>query len=197
MTDKFLYVVDMQRDFMPFEGSALPVPGGDVTIKPINDLLAEIKTLGFNFVVVSEDAHTSTFVERMPDGTPFPPHCVIGTPGQQTIVDLNSIPEDVNVFLIRKNAFNVFEEPTLQVFNLRTNQSIGLTRDEFFDSLLEQGVTEVTLTGVCSDICVKDAGLGLLDRGFNVTVPRNCVKGLFREIDDVNTTDWNNRAVLV
>ena len=197
MSKKILYVVDMQRDFMPFEGSALPVPGGDAAIAPINARLEALDPKEYEFVVFSEDFHAPDFVEHMPDGTPFAAHCVAGTEGAKTIVDLSLVPANIPVMLIRKNAFDVWEEDTLPVFDFRTGQKMDLERNELFSSAQDMDVVDVVLTGVCSDICVSQAGKGLLDRGFNVTVPRNCVKGLFREIEQVNAEDWGGRANLI
>lgn len=194
---KILYIVDMQADFMPFDESKLGVPGADATIEPYNEVLRELDPKHVSFVVVSEDCHAADFVERMPDGTPFPTHCVVNTPGQKTIVDLDSINPRIPVFVIRKNAFDVFEEPTLAVVDYRTKAVLPITRDALFADALASGLKDVELGGVTSDICVNKAGKGLLDRGFNVTVRRSCTKGLFREIDQVNAEDWGGRAILI
>ena len=194
---KILYIVDMQRDFMPFDDSKLGVPGADATIEPYNEILRNLDPIDVSFVVVSEDCHAADFVERMPDGSPFPAHCVVNTEGQKTIVDLDSINPRIPVFLIRKNAFDVFEEPTLDVIEYRSGAVLPLSRDQFFEGTLARGLIDVELGGVTSDICVNKAGKGLLDRGFNVTVRRSCTKGLFREIDQVNAEDWGGRANLI
>lgn len=193
----FIYVVDMQRDFMPFDGSALPVPGGDSTIAPINEKLRNADPEDCELILVSEDSHEPSFTEYMPDGTPFPKHCVLGTEGAETIVDLTRVDPRIPIYLIRKNAFSVWEETTIPVLDYRTKRPIAFDRDEFFALLKNDGTTNVDLVGVCSDICVSLAGKGLIERGFNITVDRLAVKGLFREIDQVNEEDWGGKATLI
>ena len=78
---KALIVVDVQVDFC--EGGALGVEGGNAVADGIAVLLAGEH--GYRHVVATRDHHIDPGAHF--SGTPdfvdsWPPHCVVGTPGQ-------------------------------------------------------------------------------------------------------------------
>ena len=160
--------IDTQIDFIHDLGN-LAVPGADSlrdNLKALTDfaLVNKIK------IIASMDAHS-------PDDSEFeifPPHCVVGTEGQQKIeettvennsvitneaeaVDLVDSVSDFDQILLEKQAFDVF-----------TNRHA----EAVIDSLQAE---EYVVYGVATDYCVRAAVLGLLERGCRVTVVEDAI----------------------
>ena len=70
-------------------------------------------------------------------------------------------------------------------------------RNEWFATLLANGVEEVEVVGVAADYCVKWAVDGLIARGFSVTLYDNLTAGIQRDINQVLVEEWANEDVRV
>lgn len=198
----FLLVVDDQNDFFDLEGSCLPLPDSKKVIDPTNQFIQMQRYNQCKGVLFTQDWHSAEWVEYMPDGQPFPQHCVENTKGAALAVQYATVPSPIPVLNLRKNVFNMWEESNLVVnpMDAVTRSRFGnepQDRDEFFKEMLERGTKDVVVIGVASDICVNFAIKGLVERGFNVTVVRSLCKGLFREIDQVVAEDYNNSVAIV
>lgn len=163
MAEQVFVDIDTQFDFISRNG-ALSVPGAEEireNLKALTDyaLKNEIK------IIASADAH-------IPDDKEFeifPPHCVQDTPGQKTIgettiantvVIKSDTPEAAPNRLLDKADQILLEKQTYDVF---TNASAPKIIDA-------AGGDEYVVYGVTTDYCVKAAALGLLERGYKVTV---------------------------
>ncbi|MEG8016638.1 isochorismatase family protein [Sphingomonas sp. LR55] len=83
----------------------------------------------------------------------------------------------------------MWAEPGLAIEDAR-DASRTIPREEFFDRLAAQRITEVTVIGVAADYCVRWAVEGLVDRGFAVRVPAALTRGIERQIDTVAAQDF-------
>ena len=159
--------VDTQLDFL-YPAGALYVPGAE-------SIVAEVAALnryaaGHGIPVISTvDAHT----ENDPEFRDWPPHCVAGTAGQQkpaaTLlekrVSIPNIPQDFNV------------EDAQQV--LLEKQSVDCFTNPNLPALLERlAARRCVVYGVVTEICVKNAALGLLKSGRPVTLVTDAVRSL-------------------
>ncbi len=143
---KGLLIVDVQNDFCP--GGALAVPGGDKVVPVINDLISR-----FGVVVASKDWHPADSVHFQK----WPPHCVQNTSGA---------------------AFHpqLAEGKIQQVFLKGTgNRDDGYSAYEATNVDLEQylksrGVTELYVTGLATDYCVKASALDAAAKGLQTIV---------------------------
>jgi nicotinamidase/pyrazinamidase len=79
-----LIAVDVQFDFLP--GGALGVPGADVVVAPIRELATYV-----GVVVATRDFHPPSHCSFTAQGGPWPPHCVIATPGAALHPDIDAI----------------------------------------------------------------------------------------------------------
>ena len=159
--------VDTQLDFL-YAAGALYVPGAE-------DIVAEVAALNRYAaahgipVVSTMDAHT----ENDPEFRAWPPHCVAGTAGQQkpaaTLLEkrttIPSTPEDVEIrdaqqILLEKQSVDCFTNPNLPAL---------------LDHL---GADRCVVYGVVTEICVKNAAMGLLKSGRQVTVVTDAVRSL-------------------
>ncbi|HET7724185.1 MAG TPA: isochorismatase family protein [Propionibacteriaceae bacterium] len=152
-----LIVVDVQNDFC--EGGSLAVAGGAKVAGDISAYLSGAP--GYDFVVATRDAHVDpgTHFSDTPDFVDsWPPHCVVGTPGQELHPNLTFRDFD-SVF--DKGA----HEAAYSGFEGSNDEGRGL--DEF---LAESGVTDVDVCGIATDYCVRATALDAAMLGYVTTV---------------------------
>lgn len=164
--------VDTQRDFMVPKGR-LYVPGARMVSTNIRRLVAHAAERGIR-LFSSVDAH--------PKGDPefkvFPPHCVVGTRGQEKIrgtvlpgravvamaprLSRKALADalDHDQIIIEKQSYDVFDNPNTRAL------------------IRASGCTRFTVFGVATDYCVRAAVLGLCKLGHHVTVVEDAIRGV-------------------
>ncbi len=158
-----LVVVDVQRDFLP--GGALPVPGGDRVLEPINILISHFRAVGFP-IIFTRDWHPPDHISFRERGGPWPPHCVQGTEGARFHPDLK-IPDDA--IIVSKaterdqEAYSGFQ---------------GTSLDEI---LRERKIRRLFIGGVATEYCVRATVLDALRLGYEVVVIEDALKGISSE----------------
>jgi len=75
-----LLAIDMQYDFLP--GGAFGVPEGNDTLQPIASLLSAGAAAGAT-MICTRDYHPHDHASFIPQGGPFPPHCLQGSRGSR------------------------------------------------------------------------------------------------------------------
>jgi nicotinamidase/pyrazinamidase len=157
--------VDTQVDFME-PGGKLYAQGAE-QIKPNLARLMRCARERAVPLVSSVDAHAPGDAEF----GEFPPHCLKGTPGQRKVVESitgrevfvenapsDTIPDPTRVHpVLEKQQFSLFT-------NQRAEQVIGAT-----------GARELVVFGVVTEVCVRQAVLGLLERGYAVRVVEDAI----------------------
>ncbi len=164
--------VDTQVDFMRPTGR-LYVPGAEQIVPNLQRLMNYARENEVP-VISSADAHS-------PDDPEFkiwPPHCVIGTPGQQRIPE-TLFPEPV-IIPCRPGAFRpparwvgqfIVEKPT---YSVEDNPN--------FDSVLKAlGPRRAVVFGVATEFCVLASALALCQRDFKVDVVADAIKSITEE----------------
>ncbi|EIZ81178.1 cysteine-hydrolase super family protein [Novosphingobium sp. Rr 2-17] len=191
---RFVIVVDMQRDFVAADG-ALPVPGGQELVAPMQRWLGTLPPDDVAGVLFTADTHVPEIYARSAEATEFPPHCERGTAGWALVVDPAVIDPNIPTYVLEKGVFDMWAEPGLR---LRPFASSGSgDRDAFFAQLGADGVKDVTVIGVAADYCVRWAVEGLIARGFRVAVPVDLTRGIARQIDAVAGDEWTGAAVAI
>ncbi len=153
---KALVVVDVQNDFC--EGGSLAVTGGA-------DVAARVATLvtdgGYDIVVATKDHHIDpgAHFSAEPDFVDsWPPHCVVGTPGNALHAPLT---EDMFAAVFEKGrydaAYSGFEGTT----------GSGDTLEAW---LKARGVEGVDVVGIATDYCVRATALDAATQGFATRV---------------------------
>ncbi|MGC8758402.1 MAG: cysteine hydrolase family protein [Bryobacteraceae bacterium] len=141
--------IDTQIDFV-FPAGALYVPGAELVLPQVARLNRHAKERGIPLISTA-DAHA----ENDPEFAEWPPHCVAGTLGQRK-PDCTMAGQIV----LNKQSVNCFTIPELP-------------------ALLEQlRVEHAVVYGVVTEICVKHAVFGLLERGIRVTLVEDAVRAL-------------------
>lgn len=170
MADTAFLDADTQVDFLDPSG-ALPVPGAETIVPNVRRLIDLAGARGIQLISVV-DAH----FEKDPEFGEWPPHCVAGTPGQRKISgttwdDAILIPNRPVPVALRPSAQIVIEKRVHSVFD-NVNTDVVLKK---------VGARHLVVFGVPADHGVKAAVLGLLERGYAVSVVTDAVKGMTPE----------------
>jgi len=162
--------VDTQADFM-LAGGKLYVPGAEAII-PNLKLLTEWARDHKILVVSSMCAHH----EGDDEFQEYPPHCLVGTPGQKKIPGTvlarravipnrpAPVPPNLREFaqvVIEKQRYDVFTNPNTEALLERLGRGL-----------------EVVLYGVVTEVCVAYAARGLLECGYRVRLVRDAIHHL-------------------
>lgn len=156
-----LIVVDVQKDFC--EGGALAVAGGNEVARRVAELVAHDRG-GYAHVVASRDHHIDPgpHFSKTPDfKDSWPPHCVVGTPGQ-----------DFHEALATRDFDAVFDKGSYSAAYSAFEGSIGGDEDgeSLVDWLLRHKVSHVDIVGIATDHCVRATALDAAQEGFTTTV---------------------------
>jgi nicotinamidase/pyrazinamidase len=148
---KGLLVVDVQNDFCP--GGSLAVPEGDKIVPVINGLMDK-----FPVVVASKDWHPKQTVHFQK----WPVHCVHNSRGADFHPGIQSTKIE-QVFLKgtgnKDDGYSAFEATNL----------------DLKDYLKKKGVTELYVTGLATDYCVRASALDAAKNGFNTFVVTDAI----------------------
>jgi nicotinamidase-related amidase len=141
----------MLNDFIR-EGAPLEVPGGREIIPQIRRELDRAHREGTPVYYLC-DSHS----EDDPELKVWPRHCIRGTQGAEVVAPLQPTASDLVILKTRYDAF------------------IGTELEEH---LRRNGITDLILTGVATEICVHYTGAAAIMRGFHVEIVDDCVSAL-------------------
>lgn len=170
---KLLVVVDMVNGF---------IKEGKMSDRDINHITPKIKSLVEKFLSEDEavafikDTHTKDSIEFRK----YPEHCIDGTSECELISELSSYEKDSLVY--RKNS-------TSTIFASNFMRDIERMKS----------LEEVVITGCCTDICVINLAIPLVnyfdehDRDVKVRVPQNAVETFNSETH--NREEYNKVAL--
>lgn len=135
MADKYLVVVDMQKDFVT----------GSLGTKEAEAVVSRVTEKVKNFdgiVVFTQDTHFEDYLETQ-EGRMLPvKHCIKATDGWRLIPQLESLAEEKQCRIFEKNTFGSVE-------------LADFLRQRYAENELES----VELIGLCTDICVVSNAL--------------------------------------
>jgi nicotinamidase/pyrazinamidase len=162
--------VDTQLDFL-YPAGALYVPGAESIVPQVAALNRYAAEHGIP-VVSTTDAHT----ENDPEFRTWPPHCVAGTAGQQK--PSATLLQPRMVIRVTGQALNDFDLKNARQILLE-KQSVDCFSNPNLPALLERlGAEHCVVYGVVTEICVKNAALGLLKSGRSVEVVTDAVRSM-------------------
>ncbi len=164
--------VDTQADFID-PGGRLHVPGAEKIVPNLRQLTASAAEHNV-LVIASACAHHEGDAEF----TQYPPHCLVGTPGQRKIAETRrpnalivpnhkiELPRDLSSYeqvVLEKQQLNVFSNPNTEMLLKRI------------------GRADVVLYGVVTELCVALAASELLRHGYQTRVVSDAICHLDRK----------------
>jgi nicotinamidase-related amidase len=148
-----LLIIDMLNDFV-LPGAPLEVPETRTIIDAVRQQVDKARQENRPVIYVC-DSHTEDDPEFSRMG--WPPHAVRGTRGAAVISELVPVETDP---VIEKTSYSAFHQTGLE----------GL--------LQSLGIDHLTLTGCVTNICILYTAYDAVIRGYDVTVPSDCVADL-------------------
>jgi nicotinamidase/pyrazinamidase len=167
MTRDALIIVDLQQDFCP--GGALAVPHGDAIIPVVQEWVNRFAD-NRQLIVTTQDAHPPDHISFLERGGPWPPHCIVNTPGYLLHPALQLPPGHARFLKGQdrdREAYSGFD---------------GVSADEsalsLADYLRSQSIDRLYIVGLATDYCVRATTLDALAAGFETVVIKNGVRGV-------------------
>jgi nicotinamidase/pyrazinamidase len=179
--------IDTQRDFLE-PGGALFIPGAPAIIPNLARLT--------KFALEHRIPVLATACAHRPDDPEllrFPPHCMIGTPGQARIA-ATARPDSVVLDLTERLARKIPAHLTLQKCELDLFSRSDA--DAIVARYSEANPTFVVY-GVATDYCVSAAVDGLLKRGCCVAIVADAVRAIDTSAEADILTGFARRGVLL
>ena len=168
MKNKTVFVdIDTQFDFMNPKG-ALYVPDAEDIIDNIKKLFDYAKEHKIK-ILSSTDAHT---VDD-PEFKLFFPHCVKDTPGNQKI-DASTCKDNIVIENIEQDITESMLDHDQIIIEKQSHDIFGNTNID--KVIIQLYASDYVVFGVATDYCVKLAVLGLLRRGYKVTLVTDAIK---------------------
>lgn len=176
-SESALLVVDVQNDFCP--GGRLAVPSAEETFPVINRLIQMFGEAECP-IVFTQDYHPANHCSFVPQGGPWPMHCVQGTSG----VDIHPVIDVPPTSLRFAKGFS----PVQDAYSGFEGRLLGADGSpgsmELASWLRQHGVKTVFVAGLATDYCVQATAMDALHLGFATKVVENGVRGVNRSPDD-------------
>lgn len=170
--------VDTQHDFMAEDGK-LAVPGATQIVdvlKRLTDFAVENDIP----IVASGDAHEPDD----PEFEEFGRHCVAGTPGQEKISATSTPTAEVAEAARLSDQLERLVSRDLQQIVIHKRELDVFTVDLADRVLSTLDPAHICAYGVATEYCVLKTVIGLLERGYTVTVVRDAVKAIQKDAGD-------------
>jgi nicotinate phosphoribosyltransferase len=164
--------VDTQADFMLPSG-ALYVPGAELIVPNLRRLFEYASAEGIP-LLSSADAHAP----NDPSFAEWPPHCVVGTPGQRRIPETQS--PHTRVVPNRPGAFQAADWSEGLTLEIEKREYSVVTNPNFPAVMAALGPRRFVVFGVATDYCVKESALALR----RLNAPVDLVVDAIRAISD-------------
>ncbi len=158
--------MDMLNDFVLPDGKLSCGQAAQDIVEPIRQRLEAARDAGHTVIYVCDNHKPDDPEFRM-----FPVHCVAGTQGAEVVAELAPEPGDI---VIKKRRYSAFFGTDLDLH------------------LRENGIEELTLVGVCTNICVMYTAADARNRNYDVIVPRDSVASFSDEAHEFALKELKN-----
>ncbi len=159
--------VDNQLDFL-YPAGSLYVPGAEEIVPALAKLTQYAKANQIQ-ILSTADAHE----ENDPEFEDWPPHCVLGTVGQQKSAVTLAVAQPA--ILSSRTRSTVEPNPQIIVEKQYTD---CFTNPNLAPLLMSLRGERYVVYGVVSEICVRHAALGLLNTGARVEMVTDAIRHL-------------------
>ena len=168
---KGLLIVDVQNDFCP--GGGLAVPGGDKVVPKINKYVRYF-TKNKLPIFATRDWHPARTRHFKDFGGDWPVHCIQNTHGSAFHPDLK----------IPKGTILMYKGMDPQEDAYSGFSAVDLSGQLLYNVLKKMGITELYIAGLATDYCVKFTAIDALKNKFKVRLLIDAIKGVDLKPDD-------------
>ena len=151
---KALIVIDYTNDFVATDGKLTCGEPGQKLEEKIAELVKQYAHRG-DLVVFANDLHKENDPYH-PETKLFPPHNIEGTDGRHLYGQVATAHDEVkhlqNVISFDKTRYSAFTGTPLSIL------------------LNERNINEISLVGVCTDICVLHTAVDAYNKGYKTTI---------------------------
>jgi nicotinamidase/pyrazinamidase len=175
--------VDNQLDFL-YPAGSLYVPGAEDLLPALGRLTQYAKDHQIQ-ILSTADAHE----ENDPEFEDWPPHCIIGTVGQQKSAVTLAVPRPS----ILKSLSRATAAPNLQII-VEKQHTDCFTNPNLGPLLASLRADRYVVYGVVSEICVASAAMGLLDTGARVELVTDAIRHLDAFACDAMLSDFTSEG---
>ncbi|WP_239325425.1 cysteine hydrolase family protein [Snodgrassella gandavensis] len=156
---KALISIDYTNDFIATNGALTTGLVGQSIEEEMVDVARTFIEQG-DFVVFAIDAHQAND-QYHPENKLFPPHNIIGTEGQDLYGSLKQLytinQSNPQVYWLNKRHYSAFSGTDLDL------------------RLRERNITEIHLTGVCTDICILHTAVDAYNLNYKIVIHQHAV----------------------
>lgn len=156
---KALISIDYTHDFIASTGALTTGQAGQAIESSLVNITQSFIESG-DFVVFAIDAHDPTDLFH-PENSLFPPHNIINTLGQNLYGALDKLyhkhQSSAQIYWINKRHYSAFCGTDLDL------------------RLRERHITELYLTGVCTDICILHTAIDAYNLGYKLFIYQDAV----------------------
>ena len=151
---KALIIIDYTNDFVATDGKLTCGEPGQKLEEKIAELVKQYAHRG-DLVVFANDLHKENDPYH-PETKLFPPHNIEGTDGRHLYGQVATTHDEVkhlqNVISFDKTRYSAFTGTPLSIL------------------LNERNINEISLVGVCTDICVLHTAVDAYNKGYKTTI---------------------------
>ncbi|MCO6526267.1 isochorismatase family cysteine hydrolase [Snodgrassella sp.] len=166
---KALISIDYTNDFIAENGALTTgIAGQSIEEEMVNVARTFIEQ--GDFVVFAIDAHQAND-QYHPENKLFPPHNIIGTEGQ-------------DLYGALKNLYTI-NQSNSQVYWLNKRHYSAFSGTDLDLRLRERNITEVHLTGVCTDICILHTAVDAYNLNYKIVIHQQAVASF-----DITGHNW-------
>ena len=184
MADFAFADIDTQVDFIDSTGKLYA--SGAEAIKDNLKKLVSFAQSNKVPLVSSVDSHP----ENDPEFEQFPPHCIAGTTGQKKIPETTTGQE---IFV--EQAAETFPDPKSNHLVIEKQDFPIFTNPVAEKVFAATGCKEVYVFGVVTEVCVRAAALGLVERDYSVKLVTDAIWPITKEGGDKALEEMKNAGV--
>ena len=166
---KALISIDYTNDFIAENGALTTGIAGQSIEEDMVNVARTFIEQG-DFVVFAIDAHQAND-QYHPENKLFPPHNIIGTEGQ-------------DLYGALKNLYTI-NQSNSQVYWLNKRHYSAFSGTDLDLRLRERNITEVHLTGVCTDICILHTAVDAYNLNYKIVIHQQAVASF-----DITGHNW-------
>jgi nicotinamidase/pyrazinamidase len=173
--------VDTQLDFV-YPAGSLYAPGAEEIVPALAKLTQFAKANQIQ-ILSTADAHS----EDDPEFEEWPPHCVVGTAGQQKCSATLALPQP-GILCSRSRA----AVPSGLQIIIEKQHTDCFTNPNLLPLLASLKAERYVVYGVVSEICVRQAALGLLQTGARVELVTDAIRHLNAEAYEIMLSEYQS-----